>query len=204
LKAVKSGDSYGRSRLLVIGASTGGVEALRFLLPQLPADTPPIVVVQHIPAHFSRVMAEHLDRLTPFDVREATDGDHLRDGLCLIAPGDFHVILQRNNTGLRLRTVQSPPVNHCRPSVDVLFRSAAEQVGIETVGVLLTGMGSDGARGLSLIRASGGTTLVESEESCVVFGMPQAAIRLDAAQQILPLEALPEAIIAASRGSAAS
>jgi two-component system chemotaxis response regulator CheB len=145
-------------------------------------------------------MAEHLDRLTRFDVREAVDGEPLRDGLCLIAPGDFHVTVQRHGAGLRVRTLQSPPVNHCRPSVDVLFRSAAEQMGRDAVGVLLTGMGSDGARGLSMIRAVGGTTLVESEDSCVVFGMPQAAIRLEAAQEVLPLEALPEAIVKASRG----
>jgi two-component system, chemotaxis family, protein-glutamate methylesterase/glutaminase len=184
-----------RSQVLVIGASTGGVEALRYLLPRLPANTPPIVVVQHIPPHFSRVMAEHLDRLSPFVVREAVDGDELRSGLCLVAPGDYHVLLARGPNGFRVRLTQTPPVNHCRPSVDVLFRSAAEQVGQDSVAVLLTGMGSDGARGLSLLRSAGAATLVESEESCVVFGMPQAAIRLGAAQVVAPLEELPGAII---------
>ena len=184
-------------RLVVIGASTGGVEALRYLLPQLPADGPPIVVVQHIPAHFSRVMAEHLNRLTPFEVREAEDGDVLRPGLCLIAPGDYHITVARSSSGLRLRTIQSPPVNHCRPSVDVLFRSVAEHVGADAVGVLLTGMGYDGARGLSMIRDAGGATLVESQDSCVVFGMPQAAIKLGAAESVVPLEAMGEAILAA-------
>jgi two-component system chemotaxis response regulator CheB len=184
-------------RVVVIGASTGGVEALRYLLPQLPADVPPIVVVQHIPPHFSRVMAEHLNRLTPFEVREAEDGDVLRPGLCLIAPGDYHVTLARGPSGLRLRTIQSPPVNHSRPSVDVLFRSVSEQVGAASVGVLLTGMGYDGARGLSMIRAAGGATIVESKESCVVFGMPQAAIKLGAAESVVPLEAMSDAILTA-------
>jgi two-component system chemotaxis response regulator CheB len=184
-----------RSRVLVIGASTGGVEALRYLLPRLPANSPPIVVVQHIPPHFSRVMAEHLDRLSPFEVREAKDGDELRSGLCLVAPGDFHALILRSSQGFRLRLTQTPPVNHCRPSVDVLFRSTAEQVGNEAVGVLLTGMGSDGARGLSLLRGAGAATIVESEESCVVFGMPQAAIRLGAAQSVVSLESMPGAII---------
>lgn len=187
------------AKVIVIGSSTGGVEALRYLLPQLPADVPPIVVAQHIPPHFSGVMAEHLNHLTAFEVREAVDGDDLHHGLCLIAPGDYHVTLQRVGSELRVRTVQSPPVNHSRPSVDVLFRSAAEQAGVAAVGVLLTGMGSDGARGLSLIRSVGGATLVEAEESCVVFGMPQAAIRLDAAQQVLPLETMAEALLAACR-----
>ncbi len=186
-----------RQRMILIGASTGGVEALRYLLPRLPADSPPIVVVQHIPAHFSKVMSEHLDRITPFEVREARDGDELRPGLCLVAPGDFHVLLVRQGNVHRLRVIQSPPVNHSRPSVDVLFRSAAEQVGREVVAVLLTGMGSDGARGMGMLRTAGAATLVESEESCVVFGMPKAAINLGAAQEIVTLEAMPEAIIEA-------
>ena len=190
-----------RSRVLVIGASTGGVEALRYLLPRLPANSPPIVVVQHIPPHFSRVMAEHLDRLSPFEVREAEDGDELRSGLCLVAPGDFHALIVRSSQGFRLRLTQTPPVNHCRPSVDVLFRSAAEQVGNDAVGVLLTGMGADGARGLSLLRAAGAATIVESEESCVVFGMPQAAIRVGAAQFVVSLESMPATIIDALESS---
>jgi two-component system, chemotaxis family, protein-glutamate methylesterase/glutaminase len=183
------------NRVIAIGASTGGVEALRYLLPQIPDGSPPIVVVQHIPSHFSRVMAEHLDRLTAFEVREAQDGDVLRPGLCLIAPGDLHMVVAKTTAGLSVRTLQSPPVNHCRPSVDVLFRSVAEQVGAEAIGVLLTGMGADGARGLSLIRAAGGHTLVESEESCVVFGMPQAAIKLDAVEVVVPLETMAERIL---------
>ena len=184
-------------RIIVIGASTGGVEALRFLLPRLPAGLPPIVVVQHIPPNFSRIMAEHLDELCPYTVREAVDGEELRSGLCLIAPGDFHLALARSGLGYRVRLTQSPPVHHCRPSVDILFRSAAEQAGHNAVAALLTGMGVDGAQGLLLLRAAGSRTLAEDEESCVVFGMPQAAIKLGAAEQIVSLPRMPQAILTA-------
>jgi two-component system chemotaxis response regulator CheB len=193
---VQSADSR---RVILIGASTGGVEALRFLLPRLPSGLPPIVVVQHIPPNFSRVMAEHLDRLTPYEVREAVDGDLLRPGLCLVAPGDFHVSLQRQGRGYRVKVAQTPPVNHCRPSVDVLFRSAAEQAGAHAVAVLLTGMGSDGARGMRLLRSAGAPTLAEAEESCVVFGMPQAAINAGAVGRVVPLEQMAAAILEALR-----
>lgn len=186
-------------RLVLIGASTGGVEALRTVLPRLPADMPPVVVVQHIPAYFSRVMAEHLDRISSLEVREAADGDALSPGLCLIAPGDFHLTIARAGDRYRVKLSQSPPVNHCRPSVDVLFRSAAEQAGARAVGVLLTGMGSDGARGMQMLRASGARTIVESEQTCVVFGMPQAAIATGAVERVAPLPRIPEAIIEALR-----
>ena len=186
-------------RVILIGASTGGVEALRYLLPRLPSGLPPIVVVQHIPPNFARVMAEHLNRLTSYEVREAVDGDLLRSGLCLVAPGDFHVSLQRHGRGYRVKVAQTPPVNHCRPSVDVLFRSAAEQAGAHAVAVILTGMGSDGARGMLLLRSAGAPTLAEAEESCVVFGMPQAAINAGAVGRVVPLEQMPVAILDALR-----
>jgi two-component system chemotaxis response regulator CheB len=186
-------------RVVLIGASTGGVEALRTVLPRLPADMPPLVVVQHIPPYFSRVMAEHLDRVAAVEVREAVDGDVLRPGLCLIAPGDFHVLLKREGGQYRLKLSQTPPVNHCRPSVDVLFRSAAEQAGAQAVGVLLTGMGADGARGMQLLRAAGARTIAQSEDSCVVFGMPQAAIATGAVERIVPLTRIAEAVLDALR-----
>ena len=186
-------------RVILIGASTGGVEALRFLLPRLPAGLPPILVVQHIPPNFSRVMAEHIDRLAPCTVREAVDGETLQSGTCLIAPGDFHMMLQRHGSGYRVRLTQSPPVNHCRPSVDVLFRSGAEHAGAKAVGVILTGMGSDGARGLQLLRAAGARTLAEAEESCVVFGMPQAAVKAGGVERVVPLDQMPQAIVEALR-----
>ena len=184
-------------RLILIGASTGGVEALRFLLPCLPDGLPPIAVVQHIPPNFSRLMAERLNDLCPFEVREAAEGDELRPGLCLVAPGDFHLKLVRYGRGYRARLTQSPPVHHCRPAVDVLFRSAAEHAGAQAVAALLTGMGSDGARGLQALRAAGARTLAEHEDSCVVYGMPQAAIKLGVVDQVVPLEQMPQAILQA-------
>jgi two-component system chemotaxis response regulator CheB len=186
---------FSERRVILIGASTGGVEALRFLLPRLPDGLPPIAVVQHIPAVFSRIMAERLNELSPFEVREAVDGDALRPGLCLVAPGDYHLALVRSGSGYRARLTQSPPVHHCRPAVDVLFRSAAEHAGGHAVAVLLTGMGVDGARGMQALRAAGARTIVEHEESCVVYGMPQAAIKLGAAGEIVPLPKMPQAIL---------
>jgi len=190
------GDDVAR-RIIVIGASTGGVEALRFLLPRLPDGLPPMAVVQHIPPTFSRIMAERLNELCAFDVREARDGDELRPGLCLVAPGDFHLLLTFVGHGYRARLNQSPPVHHCRPAVDVLFRSAAEQAGSRAVAVLLTGMGVDGARGMQALRNAGARTLAEHEESCVVYGMPQAAIKLGAAEHAVPLSGMPDAILRA-------
>jgi len=195
-KSVPAGEFSAR-RIILIGASTGGVEALRFLLPQLPGELPPIAVVQHIPPNFSRSMAEHLNRLCPFEVREAREGDELRRGLCVVAPGDFHMALVRFGSGYRVRLTQSPPVHHCRPAVDVLFRSAAEHAGAQAVAVLLTGMGSDGARGMQALRAAGARTLAEHEDSCVVYGMPQAAIKLGVVDQVAPLEQMPRAILQA-------
>jgi two-component system chemotaxis response regulator CheB len=188
---------FSARRVILIGASTGGVEALRFLLPQLPAGLPPIAVVQHIPPNFSRIMAEHLNALCRFEVREAREGDELRRGLCLVAPGDFHLALVRYGLGYRVRLTQSPPVHHCRPAVDVLFRSGAEHAGAQAVAVLLTGMGVDGARGLQALRMSGARTLAEHEASCVVYGMPQAAIKLGAADGVVPLPEMPQAILQA-------
>jgi two-component system chemotaxis response regulator CheB len=184
-------------RVIVIGASTGGVEALRFLLPRLPDGLPPIAVVQHIPPNFSRLMAERLNDLCSFEVREAAEGDTLSPGLCLVAPGDFHLALVRFGRGYRVRLTQSPPIHHCRPAVDVLFRSAAECAGPQAVAVLLTGMGVDGARGMKILQTAGARTIAEHEESCVVYGMPQAAIKLGAADEVVPLSRMPEAILQA-------
>jgi two-component system chemotaxis response regulator CheB len=182
-------------QVLLIGASTGGVEALRNILPRLPAGLPPIVVVQHIPPNFSRLMAERLDELCPFDVREAQQGQQLRPGLCLVAPGDYHLALQRSGLGYKVRLTQSPPIHHCRPAVDVLFRSGAECAGHHATGVLLTGMGVDGARGMLALHMAGASTLAEHEDSCVVYGMPQAAIKLNAVDRVVSLSNMPAAIM---------
>ncbi len=182
-------------RLIVVGASTGGVEALRSLLPSLPAGLPPIVVVQHIPAFFSKAVAERLNELCPYEVREAVNDEPVLPGQCLLAPGNYHLMVVAGAGGYRTRLTQSPPVHFCRPAVDVLFRSAAELAGKHTLGVLLTGMGSDGAQGMQAIRRAGGINLAEHEDSCVVYGMPRAAVALGVVDKSVTLERMPEVII---------
>lgn len=181
-------------RLIVIGASTGGVEALRFLIPSLPAGLPPIAVVQHIPPVFSNAVAERLDELSPYSVREARDDEPLTHGLCLIAPGDHHLAVVSQGSGYVTRLTRTPPINYCRPAVDVLFRSAATAAGRNCLAVLLTGMGNDGAVGMQSVRQAGGITIAEHEESCVVFGMPRAAIQLGVVDLVVPLAKMPTAI----------
>ena len=187
--------SFSLRQVILVGASTGGVEALRNILPSLPSGLPPIVVVQHIPANFSRIMAQHLDDICPFTVSEATNGQELRSGMCVVAPGDFHLALLPSGMGYKVRLTQSPPVHHCRPAVDVMFHSAAVHAGSHAVAALLTGMGVDGALGLQALQAAGSHTLAESEESCVVYGMPQAAIKLGAADRVVPLSGIAQAIL---------
>jgi two-component system chemotaxis response regulator CheB len=184
-------------QLIVIGASTGGVEALRTVLPQLPAGLPPIAVVQHISPHFSGAVAARLDTLSAIRVREAAEGMPLEPGGCLIAPGDQHLAIVRGADGYRARILQTPPIHHCRPSVDVLFRSAAEVAGPHTIAVLLTGMGSDGALGMAAIRRAGGRTVAEHESTCVVYGMPRAAIEAGVVDEVVPLSQVAGAILAA-------
>ena len=185
----------GDPRLVVVGASTGGVEALRALLPALPAGLPPILVVQHIPAFFSKAVADRLNALSDYEIREAVDDEPVLPGQCLIAPGNFHMLVTRSLGGYRTRLVQSPPVHHCRPAVDLLFHSAAAAAGKHTLGVLLTGMGSDGALGMQAIRNAGGTNLAEHEDSCIVYGMPRAAVQLGVVDKSVLLDHMPQAIL---------
>lgn len=184
-------------QLVVLGSSTGGVEALRTILPRLPADLPPVAVVQHISAYFSRVVAQRLDAMCRYEVREAEEGMELRRGLCVIAPGDRHLAVVWQGGSYRARLLETPPVHHCRPAVDVLFRSAAEAAGSRVVAALLTGMGSDGAIGMQSILRAGGRTIAQDEATSVVFGMPRAAIELNAAEQVVPLPRIAEAIVKA-------
>jgi two-component system chemotaxis response regulator CheB len=181
-------------RLIMIGSSTGGVEALRYLLPQLPDCLPPIVVVQHIPAFFSKAVAERLNELCSYEVREAVDNEPILAGQCLIAPGNYHLAVVNRN-GYRTRLTQSPPIHHCRPAVDVLFRSGAEAAGRHALAVLLTGMGSDGALGMQHLKNAGGRTLAEHEDSCVVYGMPRAAIELGVVDKAVMLHNMAKAIL---------
>jgi two-component system chemotaxis response regulator CheB len=185
----------GDRRLVVIGASTGGVEALRVVLPALPAGLPPILVVQHIPAFFSKAVADRLNTMTPYEVREAVDDEPILPGQCLIAPGNYHLMVVSGHGGYRTRLTQSPPVHHCRPAVDLLFRSAAAAAGRHTLAVLLTGMGSDGALGMQAIRQAGGINLTEHEDSCIIFGMPRAAVQLGVVDKTVMLDRMPQAIL---------
>jgi two-component system chemotaxis response regulator CheB len=184
-------------RLIVIGSSTGGVEALRFVLPSLPANLPPIAVAQHIPPFFSKAVANRLNDMCGYQVREAGDNEELHPGLCLIAPGDFHLTIVKTLIGYKTRLTKTPPVHYCRPAVDVLFRSAAEAAGSRIVAALLTGMGSDGALGMQAIKTAGGTTIAEHEDTCVVYGMPRAAVQLGVVDRILPLDQIPAGIVRA-------
>lgn len=191
------GAPFDSRQIIVIGGSTGGVEALRTLLPRFPQGLPPIAVVQHISAYFSRVVAERLNALSGLDVREATDGGILRSGSCVIAPGDFHLAVEFVGGAYRTKLLKTPPIHHCRPAVDVLFRSAAEAAGRHAVAALLTGMGSDGAIGMQAIRRAGGTTIAEHQSTCVVYGMPRAAVELGVVDHTVPLPDIPAAIMKA-------
>ena len=181
--------------VIAIGASTGGTEAIREVLEKLPANIPGTVITQHIPAGFSKAFSERLNHLCRMEVKEAADGDELHPGRVLIAPGGFHMVLRRAGSGYKVSVKDGPRVCYQRPSVDVLFRSVADEVGPNAVAALLTGMGSDGASGLSQIRQAGGATIAQDEESCVVFGMPREAIRMGAAAQVLPLQQVASTIL---------
>ncbi len=186
----------GAPALIAIGASTGGTQAIERVLAQLPGECPPLLVAQHIPAGFSRAFAARLNQSCRMEVREAEDGDALAPGRALVAPGDFHLLLRSAAAGYRVSVKAGPRVCYQRPSVDVLFQSVAEIAGPRAVGVLLTGMGADGAQGLLRMKQAGARTVVQDEATCVVFGMPREAIRLGAAGRVLPLDHIPAALLA--------
>jgi len=190
-------DTWDPGLVVAIGASTGGTEAIADVLVDLPAQFPPIVVTQHIPANFSRAFAERLNRICRMEVREAADGDQLGPGLALVAPGDFHMLLRKRPGGYSVSVKDGPRVCYQRPSVDVMFQSVAEAAGAKAVGVLLTGMGSDGAAGMLQMKQAGAITIAQDEATCVVFGMPREAIRLRAVDHIQPLHAMAGAIVSA-------
>ncbi|CBE68879.1 MAG: chemotaxis response regulator protein-glutamate methylesterase [Candidatus Methylomirabilis oxygeniifera] len=178
-------------RVIAVGASTGGTEALKDFLTMLPANAPGIVIVQHMPEKFTKSFAERCDQLCTVRVKEAADGDRVLPGHALIAPGNYHMALRRNGAQYFVNVYSGPPVNRHRPSVDVLFESAAECAGRNAVGVIMTGMGADGAKGLLRMKQAGARTIAQDEASCVVFGMPKEAIALGAADHILPLPMIP-------------
>jgi two-component system, chemotaxis family, protein-glutamate methylesterase/glutaminase len=179
-------------QVVVIGASAGGTEALKVVLRGLPKeDVPGIVVVQHMPKGFTKLFAEGLNRSFPFHIKEAEDGDVVQCGQIIIAEGDHHLLLKKRGNQYIVSVNQGDLVNRHRPSVDVLFQSTAKVAGSCATGILLTGMGNDGAKGLLEMKEAGAYTMVQDEESSVVFGMPREAIRLNAADQVLPLDVIP-------------
>jgi len=189
-------------KVIAIGASTGGTEALRVLLEALPLDAPGLVIVQHMPEMFTRAFARRLDGLCQITVKEAEPNDTVIRGRALIAPGNHHMLLKRSGARYYVDIKDGPLVSRHRPSVDVLFRSAARYAGQNAVGVIMTGMGDDGANGLLEMKEAGAITLAQDEETCVVFGMPNEAIKRHAVDHILPLPAISSAIITHCRGEA--
>jgi len=182
-------------KIVVVGASTGGTEALVEFLTHMPMNAPGIVVVQHMPEHFTRPFAERLDGLCRISVKEAETNDVVSPGCALIAPGGRHTLVKRSGARYYVEVREGPLVSRHRPSVDVLFRSAARYVGHNAIAVIMTGMGDDGAQGMKELHDTGAHTLAQDEASCIVFGMPKEAIRLGGVDQILPLNQLASAVI---------
>lgn len=184
-----------RNGIVVIGASAGGTQAISEIMAKLPPQMPGIAIVQHMPPKFTASFAERLNQQCNLEVREAQSGDRLRPGVALVAPGGYHMAIMRAGGGYAVRIYEDEPVNRHRPSVDVLFDSAAKMAGDEALGIILTGMGNDGARGLLAMKKAGAHTVAQDEKSCVVFGMPEQAIRLGAVKEIAPLERVADRII---------
>jgi two-component system, chemotaxis family, protein-glutamate methylesterase/glutaminase len=185
-------------RLIAIGASTGGPSAIEQVLAGFPASAPCVLIVQHMPAGFTAAFARRLDAHCALDVREARDGSEVAAGVALVAPGGMHMVVQRSPSGLCVAVKKGPPVHYQRPSVDVLFHSVAHSAGGDAVGVLLTGMGSDGASGMRALRDAGAHTIAQDEASSVVFSMPGEAIRFGGAADVLPLPRIGRAALAAA------
>ncbi|MGZ5050988.1 MAG: protein-glutamate methylesterase/protein-glutamine glutaminase [Methylobacter sp.] len=184
-------------RVIVIGTSTGGTQALEYLFTQLPRSTPAIVVVQHMPEHFTAAFAKRLDSICQVTIKEATHKDRALPGQVLIAPGGKHMLLHRSGAQYYVEVKDGPLVSRHRPSVDVLFRSTAQSAGANAVGIILTGMGDDGAHGMKEMHDAGALTIAQDEASCVVYGMPKEAVKLGGVDGILPLSAIPQLIMQA-------
>jgi two-component system, chemotaxis family, protein-glutamate methylesterase/glutaminase len=183
-------------KVVAIGASTGGTQAIETVMREMPADAPGTVIVQHMPQTFTGAFAERLNKICHMQVREAKDLDDVMPGVALIAPGDKHMVLSRKGARSQVRVKEGPRVHFQRPSVDVLFQSAAKNFGQNAIGVILTGMGADGARGLLAMHDNGAHTIAQDEKSCVIFGMPKEAIVLGGVNQVLPLSQIGQAILA--------
>ena len=186
-----------KDKVIAIGASTGGTKAIETVFKGFPSNIPGILVVQHMPENFTFAYAKRLNKICSFEVRKAKDYDLVKPGVALIAPGDRHMVLSQRGTGYVVKIKESPPVYYQRPSVDVLFQSVARCAGENAIGILLTGMGTDGAKGMLALHDKGAYTVAQDEESCVVFGMPKEAIKLGGVKKIVSLQNIPRAIIEA-------
>ncbi|MDY6862455.1 MAG: chemotaxis response regulator protein-glutamate methylesterase [Thermodesulfobacteriota bacterium] len=182
-------------KIIMVGASTGGTEAIRIFLQDLPQDSPGIVIVQHMPEHFTASFAKRLDSLCRIKVKEAADNDSVLRGRVLIAPGNRHILLKRSGARYYVEIKDGPLVCRHRPSVDVLFRSAGRYAGSNAIGIIMTGMGDDGAKGMVEMKQAGAFTIAQNKASCVVFGMPQEAIKKGAVSKTLPLKAIASAVL---------
>ncbi|MGC8845160.1 MAG: protein-glutamate methylesterase/protein-glutamine glutaminase [Candidatus Hydrogenedens sp.] len=183
------------NKVIVIGASTGGTEALAKVLRVLPPNSPGIAIVQHMPEHFTRSFADRLNDLCDIEVKEASNGDSVIPGRALIAPGNYHMLLKRSGANYYVEVKSGPLVSRHRPSVDVLFKSASQYGGKNVVGVIMTGMGKDGAEGMKLLHEQGAKTIAQDESTCIVFGMPKEAIALNAVDYVVPLDKIPQKIL---------
>lgn len=195
---------HNSEKVIVIGSSTGGTVAINEILAKLPLDSPGIVIVQHLPKQFTRFFADRLNENLALSVKEAEDGDSVYPGRVLIAPGGKHIKLRKLWAKTIVRVVDGPVVNHHRPSVDVLFHSAADQLGKDSVGVLLTGMGKDGAEGLLAMRNKGAFTIAQDKDTSVVYGMPGEAVKINAVDKVLPIELIPAELLKIQRKSSAT
>jgi two-component system chemotaxis response regulator CheB len=191
-------------KVVVIGASTGGTEALQMILESMPPDAPGLVIVQHMPEVFTKAFAQRLDSICQIEVKEAADGDRVMQGRALIAPGNYHTLLRRSGGHYVVEVSGGPLICRHRPSVDALFRTAAQAAGANAVGVIMTGMGNDGAEGLLEMRRNGACTIAQDEASCVVFGMPKEAIALGAVEEVCSLARIPATILERVRRSTTS
>jgi len=196
----RDGFPSGSPALIAIGASTGGTEALTEVLQAMPVGSPGIVITQHMPEGFTAAFSDRLNRICDLEVREAKDGDCIEPGLALIAPGNWHLLVRTKGKGYAVEVKAGPQVSRHRPSVDVLFRSVSQSAGPDAVGVILTGMGDDGAAGMLEMKQAGAYTIAQDRDSCVVFGMPNEAIKRGGVDRVLPLDEVASALISLSSG----
>jgi two-component system chemotaxis response regulator CheB len=195
LPAGKAGNIKTTEKVIVVGASTGGTEALKDFLMMIPGNMPPILIVQHMPKHFTKAFAERLNTLSKAHVQEAVNGMKMKRGEVFVAPGDEHMLLQTSGTEYYIEVRTGPLVSRHRPSVDVLFRSAARFAGKNVIGVIMTGMGDDGARGMKEMKDNGAYTIAQDEKSCIVYGMPKEAVKRGAVDEVLPLSGIAGRVI---------